>query len=353
MQLTEDQIRRIARREATSVYSRGGGVGFGGVSAAWVEDNYLSKEFFSALFKVYNGSAVAANEIEPNDELPTTQTNINVKTFLDFWSEKGLSALGRSTGGGGGGVTLNTPLAQINGAGLGTPSNGQTLVYLNGAWTYGNASGGSISRVTVTTPANSGLLVNGTNSDYITSSGTFALTFDTGYELIKPADYFDANKNAKSALKLTAVSKKAWGRTYWTANGVPTDISGDLEEVEDITMLNGSRIYIQDSDDNPMSCVTLDGNNCLVFGESFDATSGYNTYLRGNNVFIQTGSQTNAVEVHDDGTVEILISTAGIKIGNAYVVWDNQHTALKVTGASGAAINFYATGGVSALGYSS
>lgn len=350
MKLTEKKIRDIAGRSGSR---SGGGGGGGGVSASWVDENYLSKEFFSSLFKVYNGTDVAANEIEPNDELPTTTTNLNIKTFFDFWSAKGLSALGRSSGGGGGGVTLNTPLAQINGAGLGTPSNGQTLIYLNGAWTYGSASGGSISRITVTTPANSGLLVNGTNSGYITSSGTFALTFDTGYELIKPADYFDTNKNAKSALKLTTVSKKAWGRTYWSDNGVPTDISGDLDEVEDVTMLNGSRIYIQDSNDNQMSCVTLDGSNNLVFGENFDATTQYNTYLRGNNVFIQSGNQTNAVEVHADGTVEILISTAGIKIGNAYVVWDNQNSALKVTGANGAAINFYATGGVSALGYSS
>lgn len=44
-------------------------------------------------------------------------------------------------------------------------------------------------------------------------------------------DYFDAGGNAKSALKLTTVSKTAWGRTFWTANGVPDSVSGDMDSV--------------------------------------------------------------------------------------------------------------------------
>ena len=44
-------------------------------------------------------------------------------------------------------------------------------------------------------------------------------------------DYFDASGNAKSALKLTTVSKTAWGRTFWTANGVPNSVSGDMDSV--------------------------------------------------------------------------------------------------------------------------
>ena len=47
--------------------------------------------------------------------------------------------------------------------------------------------------------------------------------------------YFDANGNAKSALKLTTVSKTAWGQTYWTSGGVPDSISGDMSSVGDIS----------------------------------------------------------------------------------------------------------------------
>ena len=46
--------------------------------------------------------------------------------------------------------------------------------------------------------------------------------------------YFDANGNAKSALKLTTVSKTAWGQTFWTSGGVPDSISGDMSNVGNI-----------------------------------------------------------------------------------------------------------------------
>lgn len=40
--------------------------------------------------------------------------------------------------------------------------------------------------------------------------------------------------NATTAEKLSTVSKKAWGQTYWTGGGVPTDISGDMSNVGNI-----------------------------------------------------------------------------------------------------------------------
>ena len=46
--------------------------------------------------------------------------------------------------------------------------------------------------------------------------------------------YFDDNGNAKSALKLTTVSKTAWGQTFWTSGGVPDSISGDMSNVGNI-----------------------------------------------------------------------------------------------------------------------
>lgn len=47
--------------------------------------------------------------------------------------------------------------------------------------------------------------------------------------------YFDGSGNAKSALKLTTVSKTAWGKTFWTANGVPDSIDGDMASVGNIS----------------------------------------------------------------------------------------------------------------------
>jgi hypothetical protein len=47
--------------------------------------------------------------------------------------------------------------------------------------------------------------------------------------------YFDASGNAKSALKLTTVSKTAWGQTFWTSGGVPDSIDGNMSNVGDIS----------------------------------------------------------------------------------------------------------------------
>ena len=53
--------------------------------------------------------------------------------------------------------------------------------------------------------------------------------------------YFDANGNAKSALKLTTVSKTAWGKTFWTSGGVPSSISGDMTSVGDISFATSGK----------------------------------------------------------------------------------------------------------------
>ena len=68
--------------------------------------------------------------------------------------------------------------------------------------------------------------------------------------------YFDSSGNAKSALKLTTVSKTAWGQTYWTSGGVPDSISGNMTGVGSITAsglikttnyVQATRFYLTDS----------------------------------------------------------------------------------------------------------
>ena len=299
MQLTEDQIRRIARREASSVYSRGGGgIGFGGVSAAWVDENYLSKEFFSALFKVYKGSGSSAVEIEPNDDMPTDQSvlnTVNVKSIFGLWTPKFLSALGLGTGGGSGSTSALYNLIDVKPNAGGTmvygldgtlADNGKVLTY-NATYSKWVAqtiqqSGGVIQSVTLTTPANSGLLVAlgsgtpGNTATISTASGTFALSLASGYEMFKPLDYFDASKNAKKANALNvAAAKKVWGQTYLNASGVPQDVSGDLYDVNDIYMDGKAypTIFIGDDSSYYLKKTTSSGEDFLavaVNGEKFN-----------------------------------------------------------------------------------
>ena len=246
------------------VLGGGGGGGIAGMaSESWVDENYLSKEFFSALFKVYNGSAVAANEIEPNNELPTTQTNINVKSIFGLWTPKFLSALGQGSGGSGGGGTL----AGLSDVTLTNPQAGQILVYRNTHWVNENmpSPGGSGTVTSVGMSVPTGLLVSAGSSQTITNNGTFAITFDTGYSLLAASDktawdtlktYFDQNGNALKALGLVVASAKtAWGKTYMNANGEPLSISGDMSNVGDIqmsdptVMSNGRYIYFDEAQD--------------------------------------------------------------------------------------------------------
>ena len=76
--------------------------------------------------------------------------------------------------------------------------------------------------------------------------------------------YF-TNGVAKSAAKLTTVSKKAWGQTFWTSGGVPTSISGALSSVTNITMSGyikiGDAYLAYDSTNNAIKLYKLDANN--------------------------------------------------------------------------------------------
>lgn len=47
---------------------------------------------------------------------------------------------------------------------------------------------------------------------------------------------------ATTASKLSTVSKTAWGQTYWTSDGVPTSISGDMTGVGNITIASGGNV---------------------------------------------------------------------------------------------------------------
>ena len=70
----------------------------------WVNQNYLSIEFFSSLFKAYAPAETTGDpdvEVTPNGG--DTSTITNIKAMFGFWTEQYISALGQGSGGGGGG----------------------------------------------------------------------------------------------------------------------------------------------------------------------------------------------------------------------------------------------------------
>ena len=369
-QLSRKKIQEMIDLNSANISSRrssggsGGGNG-GGVSSAWVDEHYVSKDFFARLFTI-NGTTTEGGVntdvvVEPND-LETTITNI--QAMVGLWTEQYLSALGQGSGGGGGGGALLTePLASINLAGLGVPSGSNKVIAWNGsAWTYANLGTGSGTVRSIT--AGTGL-----SGGTITTSGTIAISSDyqtkishgeTAYGWGNHADagyltasssvittlqgYFDTSGHAKSALKLTTVSKTAWGQTYWTSGGVPDTISGTLSDVGDIEMGNGNKIKWKNSSSTLLSFITLSSSNEFVLGES-TAAQGYTTYLRGREIIFQSGytngSAVNNASLDTNG----LFAVKKLKIGSIVISEDTTNGGLHIESAG-----IYADTYVSALG---
>ena len=201
------------------------------------------------------------------------------------WTNFFVSALGlNNDGGGGGGATTLAGLTDVQ---LTTPiGNGQALVYDSSLGKWKNATiegGGGTGTVTsVALSAPTGFRVTGSP---ITTSGTLALAFATGYSLpttakqanwdtafsnthshenktvldgitaTKVADWDDAVQGlstvsgrvstlegyftsgvANSAARLSGTAAHTvWGQTYWQ-NGVPRTVTGALSSVTNITM---------------------------------------------------------------------------------------------------------------------
>lgn len=257
IRLSRKKINDMVDRDYSFSSRRGGGGsgagGGGGVSSQWVDEHYVSKEFFARLFTI-NGTDGNNQDVvvEPNDPDTTIK---NIQIMVGAWTEQYLSALGQGSGGGGGGggVTLNTLLNSMNQATLNPASvTNKVLVNSNGAWSWkdynsGGGSGGTVTSIKITVPT--GFQVSPTTP--ITSSGTFSIDFATGYTLPTTAKQTEWDTaytwvNTNGAL---TVSKTAWGKMYWNA-GVPQTINGEMTDVGDITFQDGNRKLKFDPNDN-------------------------------------------------------------------------------------------------------
>jgi hypothetical protein len=121
------------RNGSSSSTSYGGGGGGGGASPSWVEENYISKAFFSRLFTIHS----ATGTITPND----VETSVdNIEALAGFWTGSYVSALGQNSEGGGGGGS--STLAGLLDVALSSPQDGQALVYDadTGKWVNGDVT---------------------------------------------------------------------------------------------------------------------------------------------------------------------------------------------------------------------
>ena len=146
------------------------------VTQSWVQQNFVSKEWFRKVFRVYDEDGL---EIVPNDMDSVVD---NIKAMVGLWTNEYLSALGMGRDGGG---TVQT-LAQLNDVQLGTLANGDALVYNTAIHKWENKqiqTGVDMSVVWAALAANTNEQINASHlatalSSYVTSANLSTMLND-------------------------------------------------------------------------------------------------------------------------------------------------------------------------------
>ena len=164
MKLSREKIQRMVGAEIGGSAGGGGGESMGGFATrAWVDNNYVSIEWFDQIFQVFDDST----KLDVNGELPVDQSKMNIKAMFGFWTDFYISALGN--GGQVGASIYLSSLADVNVSGV---QNGQVLTWntAQGKWIASSVSSG----VDMTTVWNA--LAGGTSQQINASHLTTALT---------------------------------------------------------------------------------------------------------------------------------------------------------------------------------
>lgn len=178
MELNREKLKRMFEDTKGNGGSANGGGGGGSLAGyatqAWVNEGFVSIDFFNRLFTVYGPGETSSDPdvvIEPNDLDSTIK---NIKAMFGFWTEQYLSALGLNPGGTG----SATSLSMLDDVDITTPvSNGQALVYNSTSLKWENATISTVTAlanltdVLLTSPANGQtLLYDSTTSKWYNSA---------------------------------------------------------------------------------------------------------------------------------------------------------------------------------------
>ena len=122
-----------------------------------------------------------------------------------------------------------------------------------------------------------------------------------------------------NALRLTTVSKTAWGQTFWTANGVPDTISGDMTGVGNIAIDNNKAISFYNTASTPALVELIKFTNAATNAFKLGNDS-YPTYVNGSRVYLQKGGTTK-ISLGNNGNI-IFFDTLSIA-NNKAIQWAN------------------------------
>ena len=365
--ITRKYIQRITKREGDTSIRRnsGGGGGGGGVSQYWVDDNYVSKEFFNRLFEIHdeNGDPILPNDVETEID--------NIQAMFGFWTNAYLSALGQNEGGGGAELTLAS-LADVAVQGV---TDGQALVWnaAQGKWVPGQGGGGldptamwaelastgtqQISKTHLTTaladylPLAGGTMTNtnlvtNLNAQYLNGYGAYDGT-NSGYVFINDHNFCEMGTHIEFHYDKTS------GLDYSTV----LRCTGNHRNRVSLPSGSGTLAL---TTDNVASATKLQTAR-TIWGQSFDGTANVSgaitdatTITASSNVSVGgTLSVTGAATLSSTlGVSGVLTASGGITIpsgktltiGDAVLSWDSTNQAVKITK------GFYSETFISALG---
>ena len=396
MKLTEKKIRDVAGRSSTRSYSGGGGGG--GVSAAWVDENYLSKEFFNQMFETkvrvvvtdYTAQEVlsdttrvldpneivvaSSSETDPDTQhvITTTMTITDIQAKAGLWTQSFLSALGLNTGGGGGGATALYNLVDVKPNSDASPTrvyglngtaadDGKVLAYsaTYGKWIAQTVQSGSTSWASITGKPTT-ISGYGITDAYI-SNGTIYLGSNSITPITSVA--FSDLTSHPSTLSGYGITDAVGSGTKWwgqqISNGVVSgnmSSVGSIEMSDKLYMANSQSIQFKDSGGTYRNILTLNTSNQLAIGYNI-RTQGYTTDIQGGNINFAVGTtRVEAMEISSVGRVWVRQGAQGLRIGDGLITWDSGNNALKVQRISSGSVvdgGLYATSFISALGANS
>ena len=204
MKLSREKIQRMVGAEIGGSAGGGGGESMGGFATqAWVNNNYVSIEWFDQIFQVFDDST----KLDVNGELPVDQSKMNIKAMFGFWSNFYISALGN--GGQVGASIYLSSLADVNVEGV---QNGQVLTW-NSAQSKWIATTPS-SAVDMTVVWNA--LAANTNEQINASHLATALTGYATQQWVQDQHYLTSHQT---------VSGTFWGNNWSNGGSVTGDIT--------------------------------------------------------------------------------------------------------------------------------
>ena len=328
----------------------GGGSLAGYATQAWVNEGFVSIDFFNRLFTVYGPGETSSDPdvvIEPNDLDSTIK---NIKAMFGLWTEQYLSALGLNPGGTG----SATSLSMLDDVDITSPANGQALVYNSTSLKWENQTISTVTAlanltdVLLTSPAANQVLVydgtqwvnssvktvngysifgtgdipasGGGTGNYLplaggTMTGTINCTFPSGTAIL----FSGGEKMNTSGNMILGSNSGAWGVFknnltpliyavksngfvgIGTNNpGYTLDVNGGIGTSE-ITLKKstGTVIYAREVD-----LIQYYYGQYIQIGYG-TTNSGWDTYIGGYNIHLRSGSNNELITLTNSGTVGI------------------------------------------------